>query len=192
VTVSGVGADEIWYNPGDQRVYFGGYQSINVPVVDARINATGPVAMLVIGHTVPTGQTGVAQTTHSIAADEVNRKVFIPVSNAGIQVWRNGSTVAATPNPIPVALGAYGATTLNWNIPNAQNVEIHLNSPDGPLLASGTGRGSVQTGAWVRHGTTFYVQNVTGGLPLTSANTLDTIVADLQYHTAATAGTPSR
>jgi len=107
VTVSGVGADEIWYSPGDQRVYFGGYQSINVPVVDARINATGPVAMLVIGHTVPTGQTGVAQTTHSIAADEVNRKVFIPVSNAGVQVWRNGSTVSAGPNPVIVPPGSY-------------------------------------------------------------------------------------
>src|SRR5215831_5937890 len=34
-TVQNVGADEIWFNPGDERVYFGGYKLINVPVVNA-------------------------------------------------------------------------------------------------------------------------------------------------------------
>jgi len=44
-TVSGVSGDEIWYNAGDQRVYFGG--GVNVYVVDA--NTYALVTTLVVG-----------------------------------------------------------------------------------------------------------------------------------------------
>ena len=59
-------------------------------------------------------------------------------------------------------------------------IEIHIGSPNGQLFTTMGYRGSIQTGAWVSDGMTFYLQDVTGGLPLTAANTLATVVVHLQ------------
>jgi hypothetical protein len=40
------------------------------------------------------------------------------------------------------------------------------------LTSSGPGTFSQTTGQWVQNGQIFYLQNVSNGLPLTSANTL--------------------
>ena len=48
------------------------------------------------------------------------------------------------------------------------------------VIASGGNRGSQQTGAWVADGTTFYLQDVTGGKPLTADNTLAALIVHLQ------------
>jgi len=182
-TVSGVSGDEIWYNGGDQRVYFGG--TLNVYVVDA--NTYALVATLVVGQAAAPPLP--AQSTHSLAADDVNNHVFVAVSasgtgsgsGVGIQVWRNGASLTAVPNPIPVTGGALvGTATLRWTAPNAQIIEIHVGSPSGALLTHEGNRGSVTTGAWVTDGATFYLQDVTGGKPLTAANTLATVVVHLQ------------
>jgi hypothetical protein len=92
----------------------------------------------------------------------------------------NGTSLTASPNPIPVTGAAYGTTTISWNAPNVASVEIHVGSPNGPLFASGGNHGSQQTGAWVADGTTFYLQDVTGGKPLTTNTTLATLVVHLQ------------
>jgi hypothetical protein len=92
----------------------------------------------------------------------------------------NGASLTASPNPIPVMGAADGTTTISWNAPNAANVEIHVVSPNGPLFASGGNQGSAQTGPWVADGTTFYLQDVTGGKPLTATNTLATLVVHLR------------
>src|ERR1022692_4879485 len=92
----------------------------------------------------------------------------------------NGASLTASPNPIQVTGAADGTTTISWNAPNAANVEIHVGSPNGPLFASGGNRGSQQTGPWVADGTTFYLQDVSGGKPLTASNTLATLVVHLQ------------
>lgn len=182
-TVSGVSGDEIWYNNGDQRVYFGGTQ--NVYVVDA--NTYALLARLVVG--VPAAAPLPAQSTHSLAADELNNQVFVAVSAAGtgsgsgvgIQVWRNGATLTVNPNPIPVSGGAIvGTAVVSWKAPNAQMIEVHVGSPSGPLFAQSGSRGSAPTAAWVSEGLTFYLQDVTGGKPLTADNTLATAVAHLQ------------
>jgi hypothetical protein len=176
-SVKGVGGDEIWYNPGDQRVYFGGgTDRISVPVVDA--NSYSVVTSLVVGQiaTAP----AVSQTTHSLAADAGNGKVFVPVTGLGVQVWRNGASLTAFPNPIPVTGTADGTTTITWNAPNAQFIEIHIGSPNGPLFTYDGNHGSIQTGPWVSDGLTLYLQDVTGGLPLTAANTLAVLVLHLQ------------
>jgi hypothetical protein len=91
-----------------------------------------------------------------------------------------GASLAASPNPIPVTGAADGATTISWNAPNASDVEIHVGSPNGPLFASGGNQGSAQTGPWVTDGMTFYLQDVTGGTPLTANNTLAKLVVHLQ------------
>jgi hypothetical protein len=170
-TVQGVGGDEIWYNPGDQRVYFGGFQSLNVPVVDGSGGLpAGPLAMLVVGQRPPAPAP--AQTTHEVAVDSVNNHIYVPVTNVGIQVWVNGSYLTATPSVMAVTGGAKGQTTLTWNAPNAQAVEIHIGGPTGPLFAREGNRGSITTGAWVTDGMIFYLQDVTNGAALTTANTL--------------------
>jgi hypothetical protein len=83
-TVPNVGADEIWFNPGDERVYFGGYKGINVPVVNA-LRPYNQIDNLVVGliATPPAPN----HTTHSVAADSENNRIFVPVSYEGVQVW---------------------------------------------------------------------------------------------------------
>jgi hypothetical protein len=92
-----------------------------------------------------------------------------------------GPRLTASPNPIAVTGSAFlGSTTLSWTAPDAQMVEIHIVSPDGPLFAATGNRGSIQTGNWVADGTTFYLQDVTGGKPLSAENTLATLVVHLE------------
>jgi parallel beta-helix repeat protein len=90
-------------------------------------------------------------------------------------------SLTASPNPIPVTGTAFfGMTVLSWLAPAVETVEVHVNRPDGPLFAQGGSRGSSQTGIWVPDGMTFYLQDVSGGKPLTEANTLATVVVQLQ------------
>lgn len=69
-TIPGISGDEIWYNPGDNRVYFG-----NEPVfvVDAETYAV--VASFDAGD------------THSIAADSENDHIFVPITDVGVKVF---------------------------------------------------------------------------------------------------------
>jgi len=76
-TVAGVGADEIWFSPGDERVYFG---TTKVPVV----NGLPPYNVIA---NLPTGTLAANQTTHSIAADSENNRIFVPFTNLGVLVF---------------------------------------------------------------------------------------------------------
>jgi len=92
-----------------------------------------------------------------------------------------GPSLTANPNPIPVTGDALvGLTTISWNAPGSELIEIHIGSPDGALLATAANRGSIRTGAWVRDGMTFYLQDVSGGKPLSSDYTLAQLVVHLQ------------
>ena len=86
-------------------------------------------------------------------------------------------SISANPNPIVVTDGSgLGTTTLSWNSSFVSTVEVHVNSPSGPLFARSTsGARSATTGKWISNGTVFYLQNVSGGLPLQAANTLATV-----------------
>ncbi|MGA7411580.1 MAG: FG-GAP-like repeat-containing protein [Bryobacteraceae bacterium] len=85
------------------------------------------------------------------------------------------ASLVASPNPIVVSVGTIvGTTNIAWDAHLAQTVEIHVGSPSGPLFAAGGPTGSAATGAWVSNGMTFYLQDTTGGKPLTNANTLAT------------------
>jgi hypothetical protein len=68
--IAGAGGDEIWYNSGDNRVYFGAQP---MPVVDAE--------SLSIVATINDGN------THSVAADSENNHIFVPVNGVGVQVF---------------------------------------------------------------------------------------------------------
>src|SRR5262249_6162272 len=65
-----IGGDEIWFNPGDNRYYFG---STNVGVVDAETN-------IPLGFVTSAGG-------HSIAVDSETNRIFVPVSGVGIKVF---------------------------------------------------------------------------------------------------------
>jgi hypothetical protein len=84
--VAGVGADEIWYNPGDERVYFGGgTDRISVNIV-AGIFPWKFVKTITVGQIFATNPPP-NQTTHSVAADSENNHIFVPVGNVGIKVY---------------------------------------------------------------------------------------------------------
>ena len=89
--------------------------------------------------------------------------------------------LTASPNPIPVTGAAVlGMTTINWMALGAEAVEVRIGSPNGALFVGGGSRGSAQTGLWVPDGMTFYLQDISGGKPLTEENTLATVVVRLQ------------
>ena len=90
------------------------------------------------------------------------------------------STLTASPNPIPVTGAVLGITTISWVAPGAEAVEVRIGSSNGALFVGGGSRGSAQTGAWVADGMTFYLQDISGGKPLTEENTLATVVVRLQ------------
>src|SRR5262249_46828667 len=77
--VTGVAADEIWFNSGDNRVYFGR----TTPFI---VSALPPFNLL---GTLPTTPPPLAanQTTHSIAADSENNRIFVPFANLGVMVF---------------------------------------------------------------------------------------------------------
>jgi len=82
-TVVGVGADEIWYNPGDERVYFGGGTNrISVSVVNG-LSPWNLITTLTVGTLALTP----THTTHSLAADREFNRVFVPVTHEGVKVY---------------------------------------------------------------------------------------------------------
>jgi SAM-dependent methyltransferase len=84
-----------------------------------------------------------------------------------------GGSIAADPNPFSGDSQGVGQTILSWRAYGASEIEVHVDAPDGTLFArTDSGHHSEATGQWVRDGTTFYLQNVSGGLPLTSENTI--------------------
>jgi hypothetical protein len=81
--------------------------------------------------------------------------------------------ITANPSHItPPDHSGLGSTELRWRAPQGTAVEIHVCSPRGALLASGGDRGKAATEKWVTNGMQFFLQDVTGGKPLTSENTL--------------------
>ena len=85
-------------------------------------------------------------------------------------------SIAANPNPFLPDQNGLGQTTVAWTSSVSNRAEVHINAPDGPGFAgSGPGTFSVPTGHWVTDGMTFYLQDVSNGRPLNSANTLATV-----------------
>ena len=101
------------------------------------------------------------------------------VASTGPAQSRSGS-ITAYPNPISVTDGSgLGITRLSWTSTGTGVVEVHVNSPTGPLFAQTLSNSAGNTGKWVTNGMIFYLQDVSGGLPLTPENTLATITVSL-------------
>jgi glucose/arabinose dehydrogenase len=85
-------------------------------------------------------------------------------------------SITANPNPFIIDNTGLGQTTLSWTSNGTTTVQVHINAPNGAMFAGGDpGTFSLATGHWVTDGMTFYLQNVSNGLPLTAANTLATV-----------------
>jgi uncharacterized protein (TIGR03437 family) len=142
--------------------------------------AGGPQASVTTGNWVKNGQVfylqdvsnGQPRTSQFTIATQTVQFIGTP-PNTSFQ---------ASPNPIPVSTGTqFGSTTVYWSAPSwAVATEIHVNSPDGPLFASGINYGSATASGWVADGTTFYLQDVTRQKPLTLLNTLGILTVHLQ------------
>lgn len=63
-------ADQIWFNPGDNRFYFG---NANVGVIDAD-------TMQFLGYITDTGG-------HTLAVDSNNNNIYVPVTGVGVKVF---------------------------------------------------------------------------------------------------------
>jgi hypothetical protein len=101
-----------------------------------------------------------------------------------LRLHRCSGSITANPNPILIydqfadrspGSSLIGTTQLSWTSRGTEVVEVHVDAPDGPLLSCTGPAGAAPTGRWVSDGMLFYLQNVSGGKPLTSANTLDIV-----------------
>ena len=89
--------------------------------------------------------------------------------------------ITADPNPVRVSdRSGLGVTTLSWTSEGVEMVEVRVGAPDGPLFSRSGPVGQAQTGQWVSDGMIFYLQDVSGGLPLTSAHTLATVTVKVE------------
>jgi hypothetical protein len=90
------------------------------------------------------------------------------------------ATLTATPSTIKVCDNSgKGITTLVWNSKGAAAVELRVGKPDGDLFAATLGNGNFATGKWVTNGMKFFLQDVSGGKPLTPENTITTITVNV-------------
>lgn len=90
------------------------------------------------------------------------------------------ATITSSPNPIPVCDGSgLGVTTLSYTVPEGVEVEVHVGSPDGPLFAREGASGTSTTGKWVTGGMVFFLQDVSGGKPLTGEHTLARVTINI-------------
>lgn len=97
-----------------------------------------------------------------------------------------GVSFTADPNPIKVCDGSnLGIANLQWKTPGVKEVEIHVNSPDGPLMARGGAEGQGPTHKWVTNGMVFYLQDMTGMNKTPAQRTIATLTVNLT-----TAGCP--
>ena len=96
-TVANIGpADEIWYNPGDERVYIGGI--FKTPVING-VAAGGSTPYSVIATLPWAGQAGPPlEISHSVAADSVFNHIFVPVFNRGVLVFTDDNDNGNGPN----------------------------------------------------------------------------------------------
>ncbi len=112
------------------------------------------------------GPTGSAQTgdwvtdgTVFVLVDATTHAV-LSATTVSLTAPGSSSTIAASPNPIPVAAGATAAqTTITWNAPGFNGIEVHVGTAAGTLFASGGPSGSAPTGNWVTDGLVFVLMD---------------------------------
>lgn len=81
--------------------------------------------------------------------------------------------LTASPNPIRTCGESRSATTtVSWAANGATELELRVGKPDGVLFVKSGPAGTWTATGWPAEGTMFYLQDVSGGLPLTREHTL--------------------
>jgi len=93
---------------------------------------------------------------------------------------KSGVTFWAANNPALPNADGKTQLTLAWNAPGVSEVDIRIGAPDGPTMGRQFSYGTATTGSWVTNGMMFYLQDVSGGKPLTPENTLGTVRASIR------------
>jgi uncharacterized protein (TIGR03437 family) len=93
---------------------------------------------------------------------------------ANVQLQPESGYLLLAQNPVQNDPNQFGSATFNWSSTTASTVEIHVDSPSGPLLTRGGSEGVATASGWVKNGQVFYLQDVSNGQPLTSQFTIGT------------------
>ena len=162
----------LFSDPGQTNLYWTSYGTSNVEVhVNSpggnKITGSGPGSF-----SAKTGQWARAGMTFYL--QNTSNGLPLTAANTIAKVTLIGGTISISPNPIYVSDGSgLGVATLNATSTGTSAVQVRVDSPSGNLLySSGPGPFSITTGKWVQNGQKFYLQDVSDGKPLTSANTL--------------------
>lgn len=136
-------------------------------VINAGLPVNG-IGMYQVDIIVPSNVTTDPNAQIYIAQDAfVSNIATLPVAGSG------NSLISFTANPaVIVSSNGVGHTTLTWNAPGIQSIEVHIGAADGPLFAAGGGQGSATTPDWVTDGTLFYLVDVSNGKTPSNVNTL--------------------
>jgi glucose/sorbosone dehydrogenase len=144
---------------------------------------TGEILVLDLNQRVETFLMGSGVNISSFGEDEAGEIYVVGLGGTVhklINTDTRAGSISADPNPIPVCDGSgLGVTTLFWMSAGTTTVEVRVGSPTGALLARTGPSGSATTGKWVSQGTTFFLQDVSGGKPLTLLNTIGTVTVNL-------------
>jgi hypothetical protein len=123
------------------------------------------------------GEFTATYTAFSVIYPAIRTYLNQPLTTAGTTIVGNAGVFSASTISNLNALG-FGDTTLTMNAPSTiSEAEIHVTSPDGPLLYGGVGQGTATATGWVSNGMVFYLQDVSNNKPRTLANTLATATA---------------
>jgi len=166
-----------WRGKGGTTLSWTSYQTTNVEV---HVNApNGPRFALSGGGSFSASTEPWANPGMTFYLQNTSNGLPLTAANTLAAVTLIGGTITLNPDPIYVSGGsALGVTTVNWNSFGTAAVQVRVGSPSGaPFAFWGPGAGSETTGMWVQNGETFYLQDVSNGKPLTSANTLAVVTA---------------
>jgi glycosyltransferase involved in cell wall biosynthesis len=93
---------------------------------------------------------------------------------------RSFGFIKANPRVIRLSNGREtGETSLSWKSVRTKEIEVRVDSPDGTLLSHAGSSGCAKTGAWVRDGTMFYLQDVSAAAPRAASNTIAVITVNV-------------
>ncbi len=170
----------LFSDPGQTNLYWTSYGTTNVEV---HVNSPGGNKIAGSGPGSFSAKTGQwARPGMTFYLQNTSNGLPLTAANTIAKVTMIGGTISISPTPILVTDGSgLGVATITSTSFGTSAVQVRIDSPSGNLLnASGPGTFSSITGKWVQNGQKFYLQDVSDGKPLTSANTLAVATAVVQ------------
>jgi hypothetical protein len=133
----------------------------------------GATATVTTGDWVTNGmQFFLQDTSNGNALSAANTLAIVPVAVTTVQGATNPTVFYANPNPVYSTTGL-GSTTFTYNAGSGvSTIEIHVNSPTGPLLTQTGPSGTATADGWVTNGMKFYLQDTSNGEPGTTLGTV--------------------